>query len=68
MNYLKNNIVYDRILHTMAGIALGYLLFSCKSSKSNCDAYSSYKTEQVLNKDHGRSTTKYKQLTATSLK
>jgi hypothetical protein len=47
MNYLKNNVVYDRITHIMAGIALGYLLFSCKSSKSNCDAYSSYKIEQV---------------------
>lgn len=47
MNYLKNNVVYDRIIHIMAGIALGYLLFACKSSKANCDAYSSNKTEQT---------------------
>jgi hypothetical protein len=41
MNYQSNNkVVYERILHLLAGIALGYILFACKSSKSGCDAYS----------------------------
>ena len=31
---------YDKALHLLAGIALGFLLFSCKSSKTTCDAYS----------------------------
>jgi hypothetical protein len=31
---------YDKALHLLAGIALGFLLFSCKSSKPTCDAYS----------------------------
>ena len=32
-------------IHILAGVTLGYILFSCKSSKSGCDAYSntSYK-------------------------
>jgi hypothetical protein len=37
MNYTN----YDRILHLLAGIALGFLLFGCKSPKHSCDAYSS---------------------------
>jgi len=40
---LKTIWIY--FIHLMTGIALGYFLFSCKSSKSGCDAYSntSYK-------------------------
>jgi len=33
-------IVWIYIIHILAGITLGYILFSCKSSKSGCDAYS----------------------------
>ena len=36
MNYSN----YDRVLHLLAGIAIGFLLFSCKSPKPSCDAYS----------------------------
>ena len=36
MNYTN----YDKALHLLAGIALGFLLFGCKSSKPSCDAYS----------------------------
>jgi hypothetical protein len=34
----KQNYYY--ILHILAGITIGYLLFSCKSNKPGCDAYS----------------------------
>ena len=32
-------------LQFLVGIALGYILFGCKSSKSGCDAYSQNKTK-----------------------
>ena len=35
--------IYYYILHLLAGITIGFLLFSCKSNKSSCDAYSSAK-------------------------
>jgi hypothetical protein len=35
-----NYSIYDRVLHFLAGIAIGFLLFSCKSPKPSCDAYS----------------------------
>jgi len=35
--------VWDRFIHILAGIAIGYLLIGCKSSKSGCDAYSQNK-------------------------
>jgi len=38
---LMNCSNYNKILHLLAGVALGYLIFGCKSSKPNCDAYSS---------------------------
>ena len=31
---------YSKILHLLAGIAIGFLLFACKSPKSSCNAYS----------------------------
>jgi hypothetical protein len=31
---------YDRVLHLLAGIAIGFLLFSCKAPKPSFDAYS----------------------------
>lgn len=37
---MKRERVYNYILHILAGITIGYLLFSCKSNKSSCDAYS----------------------------
>jgi hypothetical protein len=37
---MKKEQIYYYILHLLAGISIGFLLFSCKSSKSNCDAYS----------------------------
>ena len=31
---------YNKILHLLSGIALGYLMFGCKSTKNtNCEAY-----------------------------
>jgi hypothetical protein len=36
MNYSK----YSKVLHLLAGITLGYLMFSCKASKPSCNAYS----------------------------
>jgi hypothetical protein len=35
-----NYSIYDRVLHFLAGIAIGFLLFSCKAAKPSCDAYS----------------------------
>jgi hypothetical protein len=32
--------VWEKVIHILAGIALGYILFGCKSSKDGCDAYS----------------------------
>ena len=40
---LKTIWIY--FIHLLTGIALGYFLFSCKSSKSGCDAYSQNKTK-----------------------
>ena len=31
---------YSKVLHLFAGIAIGYMLFGCKSSKPSCEAYS----------------------------
>jgi hypothetical protein len=31
---------YNRILHLLAGIAIGFLLFGCKAPKPSCEAYS----------------------------
>jgi len=36
----KQNYYY--ILHILAGITIGYLLFSCKANKASCDAYSRF--------------------------
>jgi hypothetical protein len=30
---------YSKVLHLLAGIAIGFLLFGCKSPKPSCDAY-----------------------------
>jgi hypothetical protein len=38
---MKKNQIYYYILHLLAGITIGFLLFSCKSPKSGCDAYGS---------------------------
>jgi hypothetical protein len=38
------NQLWNNIIHVLAGIALGYCLFACKSSKAGCDAYTQ-KTE-----------------------
>jgi hypothetical protein len=38
------NQLWNNIIHVLAGITLGYILFSCKSSKAGCDAYTQ-KTE-----------------------
>jgi hypothetical protein len=35
-----NYSIYDRVLHFLAGIGIGFLLFSCKSPKPSCEAYS----------------------------
>ena len=32
--------IYYYILHLLAGITIGFLLFSCSSNKSSCDSYS----------------------------
>jgi hypothetical protein len=42
---MKWKTIWDKIIHILAGIALGYILFGCKSSKSGCDAYSQNKTQ-----------------------
>jgi hypothetical protein len=34
--------IYYYILHLLAGITIGFLLFSCSSNKSSCDAYSQF--------------------------
>lgn len=39
---MKNQIC-NNIIHILAGITLGYLIFACKSNKTGCDAYSSTK-------------------------
>jgi hypothetical protein len=46
MNYSN----YSRVLHLLAGITLGYLLFSCKSNKSSCDAYAYTYTYRIEGK------------------
>jgi hypothetical protein len=37
--------VWIYFIHILAGIAIGYYLTGCKSSKSGCDAYSQNKTK-----------------------
>lgn len=32
---------WNCIIHILAGITLGFIMFACKSSKSSCDAYGS---------------------------
>jgi hypothetical protein len=44
----KQNYYY--ILHILAGITIGYLLFSCRSNKSSCDAYSHLFTYRIEGK------------------
>ena len=36
---MKNQI-WNNIIHILAGITLGFLMFGCKTNKSSCDAYS----------------------------
>ena len=36
---MKNQF-WNNIIHILAGITLGFLMFGCKSSKTGCDAYS----------------------------
>ena len=36
---MKREQVYYYILHLLAGVTIGFLLFSCKTEKSSCDAY-----------------------------
>jgi hypothetical protein len=45
---MKNQF-WNNIIHILAGITLGYLMFGCKTSKSNCDAYSNNKIKQHEN-------------------
>lgn len=44
MNWKQN---WEKSIHILTGIALSYILFACKSSKSGCDAYSSKWCEEV---------------------
>jgi len=37
---MRKDQIYNYILHLLAGIAIGFLLFSCKAPKPSCDAYS----------------------------
>jgi hypothetical protein len=37
---MKQNQIYYYILHLLAGITIGFLLFSCKAPKPSCEAYS----------------------------
>lgn len=37
---MKREQIYNYILHILAGITIGYMLFSCRTNKSSCDAYS----------------------------
>ena len=42
--------IYYYILHLLAGITIGFLLFSCSSNKSSCDAYSYRYTYRIEGK------------------
>jgi hypothetical protein len=42
--------IYYYILHLLAGITIGFLLFSCSSNKSSCDAYSYKYTYRIEGK------------------
>jgi hypothetical protein len=42
--------IYNYIIHILAGITIGYLLFSCKTNKSSCDAYSHLFTYRIEGK------------------
>ena len=37
---MKKEQTYYYVLHLLAGISIGFLLFSCKSPKPSCEAYS----------------------------
>jgi hypothetical protein len=37
---MRKDQIYNYILHLLAGIAIGFLLFSCKAPKPSCEAYS----------------------------
>jgi len=37
---MRKDQIYYYALHLLAGISIGFLLFSCKSPKPSCDAYS----------------------------
>jgi hypothetical protein len=36
---MKNQL-WNNIIHILAGITLGFLMFGCKTNKPSCDAYS----------------------------
>jgi hypothetical protein len=36
---MKNQI-WNNVIHILAGITLGFLMFGCKTNKPSCDAYS----------------------------
>lgn len=40
-----NCLNYNKILHLLAGIAIGFLLFGCKTPKPSCDAYAYLSTQ-----------------------
>ena len=46
----QNFDLYMRLLHFLAGITIGYLLFACKSSRSGCDAYSNNDVKSEITK------------------
>jgi hypothetical protein len=52
---MKNQI-WNNVIHILAGITLGFLMFGCKSSKDGCDAYSLKWTKEadslIVYKDH----------------
>jgi hypothetical protein len=37
---MRKDQIYNYILHLLAGVAIGFLLFSCKAPKPSCEAYS----------------------------
>lgn len=44
---MKKEQIYYYVLHLLAGISIGFLLFSCKSPKPSCDAYSYSSTQTI---------------------
>jgi len=37
---MKKEQIYYYVIHLLAGISIGFLLFSCKSPKPSCEVYS----------------------------